>query len=305
MIVKVVPERPSGPQALSAAQTRDVHYSYGLRNLQLSARFDSPSGEGVTNAYDGFGRPLSSSIDMSGVTRQLQYQHDPAGNRIRIAHPDTPNTVYFRTDYDALSRPASIWQNGVTNMSGMTYYGHGAVSGLSRANGTAGGYGYDAVQRLSGMTQFLAGTAHDATWSYAYTPAGQIRLATRDNDLYAWTGHYAVTRAYTTNGLNQYDQTTSGGVPTATFDYDDNGNLISDGTNTYLYDIENRLVGRTNGGVGLVYDPLGRLHRVSSTSGPTTTFLYDPGSGSGAGSDALVAEYVSGAMIGFPASIAS
>ncbi|HWL95567.1 MAG TPA: hypothetical protein VNT79_18760 [Phycisphaerae bacterium] len=47
-------------------------------------------------------------------------------------------------------------------------------------------------------------------------------------------------------------------------------------------------MGRTNGGVVLVYDPLGRLFQVSSSGGPTTRFLYD--------GDALVAEYVSGAM---------
>ena len=90
-------------------------------------------------------------------------------------------------------------------------------------------------------------------------------------------------RPYTTNGLNQY--TNAGGVG---FTYDANGNLIADGTNTFVYDVENRLVGRTNGNVVLTYDPLGRLFQVSSTSGPTTQFLYD--------GDALVAEYVSGTM---------
>ena len=34
---------------------RPVHYGYGLRDEQLYARFDSPSGPGITNAYDAFG----------------------------------------------------------------------------------------------------------------------------------------------------------------------------------------------------------------------------------------------------------
>jgi YD repeat-containing protein len=79
MVVKVVPERTTGSQALTAAQTRDVYYSYDLRNRQLSARFDSPSCEGVTNGYDGFGRQLSTSTSMSGVTRTLSYGYDTAG----------------------------------------------------------------------------------------------------------------------------------------------------------------------------------------------------------------------------------
>lgn len=51
---------------------------------------------------------------------------------------------------------------------------------------------------------------------------------------------YALNRAYTANGLNQYSA--SGSVtPT----YDANGNLTADGSNGYSYDAENRLVSAT------------------------------------------------------------
>ena len=60
-----------------------------------------------------------------------------------------------------------------------------------------------------------------------------------------------------------------------------NCNLTADGANSFVYDIENRLVGRS-GGVSLVYDPLGRLYQVASPT-TDTRFLYDD--------DALVAEY--------------
>ena len=66
----------------------------------------------------------------------------------------------------------------------------------------------------------------------------QIASETRDNDAYAWTGHYAVNRGYTTNGLNQYSAAGS-----ASFGYDANGNLtIATAADTYVYDVENRLV---------------------------------------------------------------
>jgi RHS repeat-associated protein len=168
-------------------------------------------------------------------------------------------------------------------MVGVTYYNHGAASGLSRANGTASGFGYDSVQRLSGMVQYLAGTAHDASWSYGRNPAGQIASVARDNNIYAWTGHYATARAYTTNGLNQYSA--AGGTALG---YDANGNLTTSGSSSYTYDIENRLVGAPNN-IAVTYDPLGRLFQVANTStGVATRFLYD--------GDSLVAEYVSGAM---------
>jgi len=93
-----------------------------------------------------------------------------------------------------------------------------------------------------------------------------------------------VQRPYTTNGLNQYSQTGSGAA-TAAFTHDANGNLatqtIQNVTQTYVYDIENRLVGAP-GNVVLAYDPLGRLYSVSSPT-TDTRFLYD--------GDALVGEY--------------
>jgi RHS repeat-associated protein len=102
-------------------------------------------------------------------------------------------------------------------------------------------------------------------------PASQIKQNTRSNDAYAWNGHYNVTRSYTSNGLNQY--TASGSL---TLSYDANGNLISDGTTSYVYDDENRLVSASGGHAAiLAYDPLGRLWQVSSTSTGTTRFFYD------------------------------
>ncbi|HYG48876.1 MAG TPA: hypothetical protein VD846_13165, partial [Allosphingosinicella sp.] len=72
MSVKIVPERGG----LAATHTRDVHYEYDNRGLQTKARFDSLAGEGVTNAYDGFGRLVSSSSDMGGTARTVGNLHD-------------------------------------------------------------------------------------------------------------------------------------------------------------------------------------------------------------------------------------
>jgi RHS repeat-associated protein len=80
---------------------------------------------------------------------------------------------------------------------------------------------------------------------------------------------------------------TSTAAGDATFSYDANGNLTSDGSAMFTYDVENRLVGRS-GNVTLNYDPLGRLYEVTG-NGNSTRFLYD--------GDALVAEYdASGAV---------
>ena len=136
---------------------------------------------------------------------------------------------------------------------------------------------YDGVSRLSGLSHQLFGTAQDVTWTYTRNAASQLATAVRSNDAYAWTAHYAVNRPYTTNGLNQYSA-----AGTAEFLYDANGNLTTDGNNTYTYDIENRLVSM-NGVLTLTYDPLGRLYQTAGGTSGTTRYLYD--------GDALVAEY--------------
>jgi YD repeat-containing protein len=67
------------------------------------------------------------------------------------------------------------------------------------------------------------------------------------------------------------------GAETATFGYDANGNTTDDGTLTYTYDLNNRLITTTQGGTvkgEYEYDGLGR--RVKKTVGSVTTyFLYD------------------------------
>lgn len=285
MTRKIVPERPAPhPNALSLAQTRDVYYGYDLRGLQTYARFDSASGEGVNNAYDGFGRLISSTLAMDGVSRMLTYTHDAAGSRTRITHPDG---TYFTTNHDGLGRPS--WSFDATGYA-LHHYIYDAYGRLvARSQGNSGGndFGWDGLGRLTLMTQVMAGTSADAWITFGYNPGGQMTSQSRDNDAYAWTGDETLTRPYATNGLNQYD---SAGLPGAevSFDYDDNGNLSLETPPTfastmYVYDVENRLVSASGArNATLRYDPLGRLYEISS-GGQATRFLYD--------GDALVAEY--------------
>jgi len=215
MILKVVPERAG----LDPTHSRDVHYGYDLRNLQTYARFDSASGEGVTNTYDGFGRLATHAIDIGGPPRTLAYEYDPNGNRTRITHP---GGIWFSTQYDGLGRPFHLAANGTTGIAYAFYAPHGGVSEVNRVN-AATGHLYDAIQRPSALTQHRFGPAGDSVaWSYSRNPAGQLAALTRHDpgpgpasaDAFAWTGHYAVDRSYATNGLNQY---TAAGPPAAIF----------------------------------------------------------------------------------------
>jgi YD repeat-containing protein len=190
----------------------------------------------VTTAYDGFGRVTSSTIAMAGTSRTIGHVYDGDGNRVRINHPD----AYFTYEYDGLGRFSRARENGGDPVAGVDYDAAGRPASSGWSAPTA--YGYDSVGRVASLSHNLAGTSADQVIGLTYNPAGQILSRSGSNDSYAWTESVAVSRDYAVNGQNQYTGTVSNGSPSATFAYDANGNLISDGTTSFVYDVENRLV---------------------------------------------------------------
>lgn len=234
----------------------DVYFAYDARGLQTSALFGSTGGTGITNTYDGFGELSSTTNNMGATARTLGYTYDADGNRSQLTYPDTS---YFTYVYDGLDRLTTIKEAGATAIASTIYDIQGRVGSQTRGAVTTT-LGYDTVSRPTNWTDDLAGTASDVTSTFAYNPASQIVTKTRSNNAYAFNGYVGVSRPYAVNGLNQY--ATAG---SATFTYDTNGNLTGDGSNSYGYDVENRLTSATIAGAGAValkYDPIGRLWQV-------------------------------------------
>lgn len=261
----------------------DVYYSYDPRGLQLTARFVSATGEGITNVYDKAGRRTSAANNVGGASRTLSYQYDANGNRTRLTFPDGNYATY---DYDGLDRLDLVKEGASTTVATISYNNEGERTGLT--GGVATSFGYDPLSRLASITHDLAGATYDVTYCMGtlsgatctptYNPASQLLKRAIGNDLYAVRGQYDADRSYTANGLNQY--TEAGSARPA---YDDNGNLTSADGTAYAYDVENRLTSASGARTAtLSYDPLGRLNMLAS-SGATTRFLYD--------GDALVGEY--------------
>ncbi len=287
LTTKVVPER----SGLAATHTRDVYFGYDLLGNPTYAKFDSTSGDGISFTYDALGRKLTETQAMDGASRTITSAYDAANSLIRQTHPDGNYIQYYRRS----SGPFYVAYLNSSPLFYPTYGADGQPSRLYRWNTSSASwaqwttFGWDVASRLASLATDLTGTSYDTTTTFTYNPASQISSQTRTNDTYAWAGQANVPspgRAYTPNGLNQY--TAVAGI---SFGYDANGNLTSDGTNTYVYDVENRLVTRSGGGSAtLRYDPLGRLYEMVSGAN-TTRFLYD--------GDDLVAEYSgSGTLLG-------
>lgn len=272
--------RKSVPASRSGAAGYDVFYGHDLRGLQTFARFGGIGGEGVTNAFDGFGRLVSSTVAIAGTSRTVTSSYDGNGNRTQVTTPRGTWSYEFdrRDRLVQLSEGASA----SSTLSTWEYNGQGLVSRVAERYGSGVRWSYDGIGRLTRQSDTFASGLGDVTNTFSYSPSNQVITRRRDNDAYTFRDHVNVSRTYSVNGLNQY---TSAGA--LSLSYDANGNLTGDGTVGYVYDAENRLV-TTSNGTTLRYDPLGRLFQVSGPSS-FTQFLYD--------GDQLVAEYDSGGNI--------
>lgn len=277
MTTKIVPERVG----LDPSHTRDVYYGYDSFGRMTSARFDSASGEGTTTGYNNFGEITSSSTSLSGLSASLTFQFDADGNRTRVTYSDGNYVTY---GYDGLERSTSVLRSGSTTLVNYTYNARGARASIGANYVTS--YGYHPDGRLSSLTNTPINTVYNAQYTFSYNPASQIVQQTRNNDAFAWTGATNLNQNYISNGLNQYTA-----VGAASHLYDANGNLTSDGSTTYVYDIENRLVNASGAKIAtLKYDPMGRLYETTGGSAGLTRFVYD--------GDALVQEFnSSGALL--------
>jgi RHS repeat-associated protein len=203
---------------------------------------------------------------MAGRSWALSFVYDGNGNRTRITHPDGNSFAY---EFDGLDRMIAVRENTAQPVVVQTVWGtHGRIASQRRGSVTTT-YQYDGVMRPRETSDDLQGTVYDLTTQLSYNPASQIIGRTRSNSRYAFADYLPVNRSYASNGLNQY---VSAGP--ATFLYDSNGNLTSDGTYSFTYDAENRLIASSSG-AALTYDPLGRLHETSGGSAGITRFVYD------------------------------
>jgi RHS repeat-associated protein len=231
-----------------------IAYTYDAANRLVQVT-DSTSGT-ITRAYDNLDRLISEASPQGSVS----YSYDDAGRRQNMTVSGQATVFY---NFDNANRLTNITQGpaSVTILPDSD----GRRQSLTLPNGVALTYGYDAASQLTSITYKLgANTLGNLTYSYD--------LAGRRTGV---GGSYARTNAPAAAPLASYNvnnQLTN--WKGATLQYDANGNLTSDGTNTYNWNARNQLAS-INGPVpaSFQYDPFGR--RVSKAIGGTTQFLYD------------------------------
>src|SRR5213594_4270162 len=175
-----------------------------------------------------------------------------------------PGQSQISYDYDDANQVTTITQG--TSIVSFTYDDAGRRTSHALPNGIVTEYNYDAASRLTGLTYKLGGNTL-GTLTYDYNAAGE-RVAV--GGTWARTLQPAAVPGATYNAANH--QLTFGAQ---TLTYDLNGNLTSDGTNTYAWNARNELSAVTGPTLAtFVYDGLGR-RKQKTVSGTATNFLYD------------------------------
>jgi RHS repeat-associated protein len=228
-------------------------YDAGDRVTQI---VDSANGT-ITRQYDGLDRLTQETTPQGTIT----YTYDAAGRRSTMTVAGQTAVSY---GYDNANRLTSVTQGSA--VVALTYDDANRRSTLTFPNGIVATYGYDNANRLTSLTYTLGSTTlGDLT--YTYDAAGN---RTSVGGSWARTGLPAALTSVTYDAANRI--TVWAG---SSFSWDLNGNLTSDGTNTYTWNARDHLIGLSGGtSASFQYDGFGR-RRGKTVSGTTTNFLYD------------------------------
>lgn len=278
--------------------SNDDVFTYDAKGRMVSASNNNAI-EAFT--YDVASRKTSETLN--GKT--TSYMYDIPGRKKAITYPGGRIINRF---FDTRRRLTEI-KEGNSSMAAYTYDAVNKLTQKNYGNGTFTAYIYDAKKMLISMNTNPGGLLH---FEYGYDNMGNKLFEKKQHrpdhsEQYSYDNKYqladfktgtlagnsipsplhhnqynydalgnrtsitedAVSTAYTVNNMNAY--TAISGVNQQ---YDNNGNLVNDGTFTYSYDAQNRLIAVNNGSVASYqYDALGR--RTRKTVGANVTdFVY-------------------------------
>lgn len=226
-----------------------ISYTYDVVN-RITRAVDSTGGT-ITDIYDNLNRLINETTPQGAIS----YTYDAAGRETSMQVAGQPAISYA---YDNASRTTQISQSGLSV--NFSYDNANRRTLATMSNGVAVSYAYDNDARLTGLT-YQSGGLLLGSLTYAYNALGH---RTSVGGSFARTNLSALIASASYDAANQ--QTNWNGLALS---YDANGNLLSDGTNTFIWNARNQLASVNN--VALQYDAFGR--RTRNATG--TSFLYD------------------------------
>lgn len=236
-------------------------YAYSYDGMGRLAGISYPGGIGVGYGYVA-GRLTTVTTTIAGVSK----------------------TVASNINYQPFG-PATGWTYGNGLLRGYNYDLDGRRFGLSVRNGAnvmqSLTLGYDDRDMVTAITNAVTPSVSQ---TYQYDDLGRLiheeRDANRYNDYTYDANGNRTSSSYVTTATTYTVSSTSNrllNVGATAIGYDPNGNVTSDGTNTFVYDTFNRMSSASGGGGAATYAVNGLGQRVYKKVGTTQTwFSYAP-----------------------------
>jgi RHS repeat-associated protein len=277
------------------------NYDQGINGIGHLTTMTDATGT-TTWSYDQHGRVLQRKQQTSGITLTTIYSYDAAGRRATITYPSGKQIAF---SYDNDGQISGLTVNGQPVVASATYLPFGIATGWTQSNGNAYSRTIDQDGRITGIG--FGGTAIGLTYDNAnriigIAETGQTTRTATYDPLDRLTS-YAVGTAATNYGYdpdgNRLSSTTATGTTNYAYSansnrlaglsglvntadvYDTDGNLTSDGPNSYSYDARGRLVQATAAALTTQYGINGLGQRASKSGAGISTganeFVYDSG----------------------------
>jgi RHS repeat-associated protein len=216
----------------------------------LTRVVDSNSGV-ITRSYDGLDRLVQEVTPQGSVS----YNYDAAGRQTGMTVAGQPPVTY---SYDDAGRLVQIQQPGATV--GLTYDDANRRSTVSLPNSITKTYAYDAASQLTGIT-YTQGITVIGDLTYKYDARG------KRSEVGGSLAHTDLPQAISSASYDPANELTNWNG--TTISYDANGNMLSDGRNSFTWNARNQAA--TINGASPQYDAFGR--RIANTTGKS--FLFD------------------------------
>jgi len=272
-------------QTVSIGSSRTITFGYRLAFDQYSMPSDKPDDVGLTldSVSDTQGRTVYFAIDAINRIHQV-VAYDPLSHNYVLQTEylqdceaqESTNEPYL---VDVGSSGVANYENPTCGLQSVTMYANGGTRPLSANN-----YTYDVLgNRTSNCITDQNG--NNRKENYTYDPLSRLKTVDYGD---------GETQRYSFDNLgNRLEKDDAGGsapVELSTFDAvnrilsrgsqsivsDANGNILSDGTHTNVWDAQNRLISCTANGVTSTYDySVDGLRHSSTTNGVTTYYVYD------------------------------
>jgi RHS repeat-associated protein len=270
-----------------------LHDSLGRRD-----KLTYPDNSYINYDYDEMGRLIY--IDHNGDTDPLiHYEYDELSRREYLEYDyDLDGTYDGKIKYTYKDREGAGYSSG-NQLGNWLVKIENDVDNDTTSDITFD-YSYDNVGNRKDAT-IDSSLTHDYLYDKIYQLIEDDDSTDKYNFFYDWLGNrdyvnlndsldsdYSSENIAQTedNDLNQYGSVDLGSG-WQNYTYDDNGNLTDDGTYTYGYDSENRLITVDDTGAVATYSYDYQGRRISKTVGTATTeYVYD--------GDQVIAEYNSG-----------